>query len=74
MSTDPTAGRRRTLTLAGLIAVTSAMLVLAVSGTHEGHADTGHMHADVVAVSGKTTAKQAKFQDAMRKLWEDHIT
>src|SRR6185436_20425732 len=32
------------------------------------------MHADVVAVSGKTTAKQAKFQDAMRKLWEDHIT
>jgi hypothetical protein len=74
MSTNPTAGRRRTLTLAGLIAVTSAMLVLAVSGTHEGHADTGHRHADVVAVSGKTTAKQAKFQDAMRKLWEDHIT
>jgi hypothetical protein len=74
MSTNPTAGRRRTLTLAGLIAVTSAMLVLAVSGTHEGHADTGHRHADVVAVSAKTTAKQAKFQDAMRKLWEDHIT
>lgn len=74
MSTNPTAGRHRTLTLAGLIAVTSAMLVLAVSGTHEGHAETGHRHADVVAVSAKTTAKQAKFQDAMRKLWEDHIT
>ena len=74
MSTNPTAGRRTTLTLAGLIAIASATLVLAVSGTHEGHADTGHRHADVVAVSGKTTAKQAKFQDAMRKLWEDHIT
>ena len=74
MSSNPTAGRRRTLSLAGLIAVASATLVLAVSGAHEGHADTGHGHADAVAVSATTTAKQAKFQDAMRKLWEDHIT
>jgi hypothetical protein len=74
MRSNPTAGRRMTLTLAGLIAVASATLVLAVSGTHEGHADTGHSHADLVALSAKTTAKQAKFQDAMRKLWEDHIT
>jgi hypothetical protein len=73
-SSNPTAGRRMTLTLAGLIAVASATLVLAVSGTHEGHADGGHSHADAVAVSTTTTAKQAKFQDAMRKLWEDHIT
>jgi hypothetical protein len=73
MRSNPTAGRRMTLTLAGLIAVASATLVLAVSGTHEGHADTGHSHADLVALSAKTTAKQAKFQDAMRKLWEDHI-
>jgi hypothetical protein len=74
MRSNPTAGRRMTLTLACLIAVASATLVLAVSGTHEGHADTGHSHAGVGAVSAKTTAKQAKFQDAMRKLWEDHIT
>ena len=74
MSTNPTAGRRTTLTLAGLIAIASATLVLAVSGTHESHADTGHDHADVVALPAKATAKQAKFQDAMRKLWEDHIT
>ena len=74
MSTNPTAERRTTLTLAGLIAIASATLVLAVSGTHESHADTGHDHADVVAVPAKATAKQAKFQDAMRKLWEDHIT
>jgi hypothetical protein len=73
-SSNPTAGRRMTLTLAGLIAVASATLVLAVSGTHEGHADSGHSHADAVAVSVTTTAKRAKFQDAMRKLWEDHIT
>ena len=70
MSSNLTAGRRMTLILAGLIAVASATLVLAVSGTPDGHADTGHGHADTVAVS----AKQAKFQDAMRKLWEDHIT
>jgi hypothetical protein len=64
MSSNPTAGRRTTLSLAGLIAVASATLVLAVSGAHEGHADTGHGHADAVAVSATTTAKQAKFQDA----------
>jgi hypothetical protein len=74
MSSNPTAGRRTTLSLAGLIAVASATVVLAVSGAHEGHADTGHGRADAVAMSAKTTVKQAKFQDAMRKLWEDHIT
>ena len=74
MSNNPTAGRRTTLSLACLIAVASATLVLAVSGAHEGHADTAHGHADAVAVSAKTAAKQARFQDAMRKLWEDHIT
>ena len=50
------------------------VVVLAVAGTHEGHADDGHSHASAVAVTAKTTAKQAAFQDAMRKLWEDHIT
>jgi hypothetical protein len=72
MSSNPTARRRTTLTLAGLIAIASATLVLAISGTHEGHAEDGHSHA--VGVSSTTTAKQAKFQDAMRKLWEDHVT
>jgi hypothetical protein len=74
MSSNPTAGRRTTLSLAGVVAVASAILVLAVSGAHEGHADSDHGHADAVAVSAKTPAKQARFQDAMRKLWEDHIT
>jgi hypothetical protein len=71
MTSNPTAGRRATLTPAGLIAIASTTLVLAVSGTDESHADSGHSHA---TVAGKTTAKQAKFQDAMRKLWEDHVT
>jgi hypothetical protein len=76
MSSNPTAGRRMTATLAGLIVVASATVVLAVSGAHEGHADTGHgqSHGDAVAASAEMRADQAKFQDTMRKLWEDHIT
>jgi hypothetical protein len=68
------ADRRITLGLAGLLALLSMVVVLAVAGTHDGHADDGHSHADAVAVTAETTAKQAAFQDAMRKLWEDHIT
>jgi hypothetical protein len=71
MTSNPTPGRRTTLTLAGLIAIVSTTVVLAASGAHEGHAESGHSHA---AVTAKTTAKQSKFQDAMRKLWEDHVT
>jgi hypothetical protein len=74
MSSNPAASRRTTLTLAGLIAVTSAILVLALSGAREGHADTGHDHNAIAATTAKTTQKQAAFHDAMRRLWEDHIT
>jgi hypothetical protein len=65
--------RRLTLILAGLLAVAGATLVLAVSDAREGQADTGHTHADA-AMAARTTTKQAAFHDAMRKLWEDHIT
>jgi hypothetical protein len=74
MNSNSYAGRRVTLGLAGLLAVLGMVVVLAVAGTHDGHADDGHSHADAVAVTAETTAKQAAFQDAMRKLWEDHIT
>jgi hypothetical protein len=74
MSSNPTARPRMTMALAGLIAIASATLVLAVSGAHEGHADSGHSHGDTVSVSAKATAERAAFLDAMRKLWEDHIT
>ena len=46
MSSNPTAGRRMTATIAALIAVASATVALAVSGAHEGHAETGHSHGD----------------------------
>ena len=72
MSSTPSAGRRMTLALAGLIALASAVVVLAVSGAHEGRADSGHVHDH--AVAAQRNAKQAAFHDAMRKLWEDHIT
>ena len=65
------AGRRATLTVAGLLAVASMVAVLAFSGAREGHASEGGAHATAAAVR---TAKQVRFHDAMRKLWEDHIT
>jgi hypothetical protein len=68
------AARRSTLALAGLIAIAGATLVLAVSGGPEGHADTGHAHGGSLAAAGKATHRQAVFHDAMRRLWEDHIT
>jgi hypothetical protein len=61
--------RRRTLTLAGLVALFSAIAVLAVVGTRESHA-AGHDHAGAAeAVSGR---KAVAFHDAMRGLWEAH--
>ena len=71
MSNSTHAGRRTTLTLAGLLAVASMVAVLAISGTQEGHAIAGHAHATAAAAP---TAEQVRFHDGMRKLWEDHIT
>ena len=71
MSSTTGPGRRTSLTLAGLLAVASMVVVLAISDTQEGHATAEHGHAPVP--SGPT-AKQIRFHDGMRKLWEDHIT
>ena len=71
MTSTTNAGRRATLTLAGLLAVASMVAVLAVSGTQEGHAAGGHGHATALSAQ---TAQQVRFHDQMRKLWEDHIT
>jgi hypothetical protein len=65
MHASPHPGRRVTLALAGLMALTGTIVVLAISGAHEGHAATTRGHA---------TASQLAFHDGMRKLWEDHIT
>jgi hypothetical protein len=59
--------RRTTVTLAGLIAVAATTFALAIFGTH---AESAQRTGD----AAKVTVKRAAFHDAMRKLWEDHIT
>ena len=60
-NTSSTPVRRATLALA----LAAAILVLAVPA-----ADAHSRHAAAV----RTAHKRAAFHDAMRKLWEDHIT
>jgi len=74
MTNNPTLGRRTTLTLAGAIAVIGAILVLTLSATREVSAASGHGHAAANAVSAVSSEKQVAFHDAMRWLWEDHVT
>jgi hypothetical protein len=62
--------RRATVVLAALVAVVSMIAVLAISGGSEGHAATEDAHT---AMTSPHTIRVA-FHDAMRKLWEDHIT
>jgi hypothetical protein len=73
MTRSSEGGRRLTLALAGLIALAAMIGVLAVSGAGEGHAEAEHGHGHAAAPAA-TTSRQAAFHDAMRKLWEDHIT
>ena len=73
MTSTPFAGRRATVALATLIAVAATLLVLAVSGARDSQAETGHQHGMATATA-KMNHKQLAFHDAMRKLWEDHVT
>ena len=62
-----------------LIALTSAALAVTTSGAHETHAAGAH-HEALIGTHGHAspahalTARQLAFHDAMRKLWEDHVT
>jgi hypothetical protein len=67
MNSTSLADRRVTLSVAGLIAVASTILVLAISGTGESHAAGEHSHHGAVP-----SAKAVAFHDAMRALWEAH--
>jgi hypothetical protein len=69
MNSSSLTGRRLTLSLAGLIAVLSAVIVLALSGPGESHAATDRAGAASVPVH---TAKAVAFHDQMRALWEAH--
>lgn len=70
MNSNAYAGRRVIVALSGLIAVLSMIVVLAISGTREGHAATGHHHG---ATASAQTGRQLAFHDGMRKLWEQHV-
>lgn len=67
MNTNVFAGRRLTFSVAGLIALASMIVVLAVSGMSESHAAGDHM----TSVPART-AKAIAFHDQMRALWEAH--
>src|SRR5215204_2423372 len=69
MNSKSFAGRRFALTIAGLIAVASMSVVLALSGTRESQAAGARAHSDAVPVH---TAKATRFHDRMRALWEEH--
>jgi hypothetical protein len=62
-----------------LIVLTSAALTVTTSGAHETHGAGAH-HEALVGTHGHATpahaltGRQVAFHDAMRKLWEDHIT
>jgi hypothetical protein len=56
------------MTAARPLAIAVATLALGASGAVAVNADTGHMR------STTASQKQVAFHDAMRKLWEDHIT
>jgi hypothetical protein len=63
---------RSSLPLAGLVAVASAVVALALAG---GHAAQGQseQHSDAPESSGQSEQRLA-LHDKMRRLWEDHIT
>jgi len=69
MRTSARPWSRPTLTLAGLIALASMSIVLALSGTGESHAAGTHGHGASVPVH---SAKAIAFHDEMRALWEAH--
>lgn len=61
--------RRAGATLAGLIAIAGAILVLTLSATGESRAADAHPHRAAVPVR---TAKAIALHDRMRALWEAH--
>ena len=69
MRSDSLPGRRSTLTLAGLIALASMIVVLAAVGTRESHAAGHDTHGS--AATG-TSAEAVALHDEMRALWEAH--
>jgi hypothetical protein len=62
-----------------LIALISMALAVTTSGAHDSHRAATHHESHVsghdhAVAAHRLTARQLAFHDAMRKLWEDHIT
>lgn len=72
------AGRQRSVPLAFalLIALVAGLLAFTVErGSAHAEGVLGHDHAALAPASnGLPTAAEVTFHDAMRKLWEDHVT
>ena len=66
------------LTLTALVAFFSALAALAVSGGHAAHAHgltaANNPHHAARHGSAAISAKELRFRNDMRKLWEDHVT
>jgi hypothetical protein len=63
--------RRLSIPVILLAALVSAALAFGTAGANSDHATRAHDHASPARA---LNARQARFHDSMRKLWEDHIT
>jgi hypothetical protein len=65
------AARRLSVPAILLAAAATTVLAVATSGANATHPARAHDHAPA---AGAMTAREAVLHDAMRKLWEDHVT
>ena len=70
-STSQRLARRLSIPAVTLSLLAATALVPAAAAAHDGHTARTHAHP---APAHALTARQLAFHDAMRKLWEDHIT
>ena len=70
-STSQRLARRLSIPAVTLALLAGTALVPGAAAAHEGQTARAHEHA---ASAHALTARQLAFHDAMRKLWEDHIT
>ena len=71
VSTPQRLARRLSIPAATLALLAGTALFPGAAAAHDGHTARTHEHA---ASAHALTARQVAFHDAMRKLWEDHIT
>jgi hypothetical protein len=63
--------RRLSLPAIVIVALAGAALAVGTSGAQTGHPAAAHDHRSQAAA---LTARQVAFHDAMRTLWDDHVT